>query len=760
MGEQSIFLNPNWRDRIPTAADAATDLDATFDRVHACVLGRSESGGSPGERLGAAAEEIARVLVVHGPEAVAPFSALCRHQLVEAAARDAELPDASAATLLGVLAYQQTQIVSDATRSEPASRDLLDTERRWLEALAVRTSALDRFDARRALVMAVAARTFELVPRFVRLRNTATVLVEKPDDPDTYLRLIATFPDTPLTWIELLYIARAYRQHAVGGGIVAVASTATWLHRAVRDRQWPAPPASHPPPPPLWTRPAVQRAIHLFAPRGSTPEPATRWSSIEYWGLHGLWGGSAIRIHSDGNVVAERGRPSRRYHAVMSTAGLAELDQVLAATNLSNIPSSSRPPVPDEIGFELALETADDRVVVRRWSGDAHAEFDPLRQWLTEAADAVIAAHAPSGSSALGDWKRPSQVVRSPRESALPHGGFVALKLADVLPLHEWLADPPSASPPSRRTRLRVFSHIAPAATPLKCMSFITDGLRDVGRDEMILTVPEAVLIGGAEDAPAEILSRIATDSERAPRLEPGALMALRRAPATVWQRVTGFAAERAHPMDDVDLPAGCLSVHALIGAETEAALSFGPLRVLARLGKAFRFYPTPSWSDPRRDPLAAPDEDTVLARVTTVHFPGVTVTRERSWLVVRIARSSQPRFAEELRPESIQAPLALLTSLHPHADGCLFWRPGQAVPEANTPPASAASRLAGCFVLFSPNRPTDGGQILEDGFVMSLSPASARRVGEALKRGLALELPATRPNASGLRLEWTGELA
>ena len=445
----------------------------------------------------------------------------------------------------------------------------------------------------------------------------------------------------------------------------------------------------------------------------------------------------------------------------MSSAGLAELDGLLGEVDLAAIADSIGSVVPDTMSFELALDTPRGRTVVRRWASDSHEGFNALREWLTLAAEAAIATHAPSGSRAPDAWLPPShesRAARVPEPAPMPRVG--GLTLGDVLPLSQWLTGSASPTTTAIGPQLRVFSHVVPAATPMRCVSLVTDGLRRLGRDELILTVPEQILTPDAEHVPATLLKLIAAGLEQGPRLGPGAIIKARTASLPGWSRVCGFALERAWPMDNVTLPPGCLSLHALVGQELAAVDRFGTLRVLARLGLANRFYPTPPWCDPARAPVGAPEESTILASVATAHFPGVTVTREAPWIVLRVARSTQPALAADVGSLDPAAPLALFTSLHLDADACLAWRSGQTAAEANTRGASPASRLAGCFVLFRPGQAVDGGNLLEDGFAVKLTRASAARLRAALVAGAPLDVRSTQPGVSGLRLEWTGELA
>jgi hypothetical protein len=516
---------------------------------------------------------------------------------------------------------------------------------------------------------------------------------------------------------------------------------------------WPEmPPAPWLPAQPV-DRAAVERALRIFAPPPAVPLANARWTSIEYWGLHGLWGGEAIRIHSDGTVLVERGlsRAPIRYQANMSAAGITELDWLLSDIVLAAIPPSRRVPVPDQMWFELALVTPSGVTIAGRWDNEPHEEFDELREWMTLAAKAVFATHAPTGRG-RNDWRPPSRTIGSPDPRAVAHPGVETTGRSTRTHYVEPPRPPTLSSHPPSIRRVR---HLIPAATPIRCASLITDGLERVGFDELMITVPEE-FGPDRDEAPLFLLKSIIAALETSPRLGPGAYIGAKTASLPGWSRVSGFALERPWPMDKVEMPARCLSLHALIGEELEAVRNFGPQRLLARLGLANRFFPTPPWCDPTRAPIAKADEPTILARTSSIHLPGVTVTRERPWFVLRIARSTHATLAQDLPTVDPADPFALLASLHESADASLAWTPGQAQAEANALRDSPGARLAGSFLLLDPGRPADGGGILEDGFAMSLTTRSARLIRNALRNGIDVDLPPAREDAVGLRLEWT----
>jgi hypothetical protein len=124
----------------------------------------------------------------------------------------------------------------------------------------------------------------------------------------------------------------------------------------------------------------------------------------------------------------------------------------------------------------------------------------------------------------------------------------------------------------------------------------------------------------------------------------------------------------------------------------------------------------------------------------------------EENRIELRVMRGAEPslRRLAELPPDAV---IALLPSLDPEADGLLCWEPGQAAPLGITPPDSEGALLAGCFVVFVPAQPDDGGLMLEDGYAVKLTAASWQAVRDALINGRDLDLPAR--GAMALRVVW-----
>lgn len=317
---------------------------------------------------------------------------------------------------------------------------------------------------------------------------------------------------------------------------------------------------------------------------------------------------------------------------------------------------------------------------------------------------------------------------------------------------------------------------VAHQAGPMPCWSFISRGLVARGQREIVLT-----------------LSAGPGDNPNAPPLEPLQYY------DTVWQLAgqgnlvaedgfTGFggagmlgamglAYGRAIAINGVAVPADALVALLLTGPEAELANAIGTTRVLTRLGRAYRYYPHPFWSDRARQSVVAPGEDSLLSSVAIARVPGALASLTEKMVAVRVPRAAVPILAS-LEQLPANAGLALMCGVDYQASGHFVWSPGQPGPEAihgslappglaapsgrgraSTGPDTTASRqrmsqMAGSFVMFVPEQQTDSGQLFEDGFAFMLSDPSWSRLRRALIKGGRASVGAA-PGGLSLAIEW-----
>lgn len=301
---------------------------------------------------------------------------------------------------------------------------------------------------------------------------------------------------------------------------------------------------------------------------------------------------------------------------------------------------------------------------------------------------------------------------------------------------------------------------VAHQTGPMRCWSFLSRGLVARGQREIVMTIS-----AGPDDNPD------------APPLEPLQYY------NSVWQLAgqgnlvaedgfTGFggpgmlgamglAYGRAIPVDGVAIPPDALVALLLTGPEAELANALGTTRVLTRLGRAYRYYPHPFWSDRGRPSVVSPNEDTLLASVAIARVPGALASLTQKMVTVRLPRAAASVLAS-LEQLPANAGLAVMCGIDYGATGHFVWSPGQPGPEAiqaSTGPDTTASpasmtRMAGGFVMFVPEQQSDSGQLFEDGFAFMLTDATWSRLRRAMIKGGRASVPAA-PGGMSLTLEW-----
>ena len=201
----------------------------------------------------------------------------------------------------------------------------------------------------------------------------------------------------------------------------------------------------------------------------------------------------------------------------------------------------------------------------------------------------------------------------------------------------------------------------------------------------------------------------------------------------------------RAQSFEGVPIDVPSLTALIVTCNEAEAAARFGLTRLMARLGRAERFYPTTPWADRQRPDLvgAKGNEGSVLAQGRVAALPAAHVRRERAEKIVLTLLPGAREALGALLERAPEGGFALLVTVDPAADSCLVWEPGQERTEGIAAPGSQGERVAGNFVLLlDGGGASDRGGLVEDGFVLSFTPANWRRVRDVLDGGRPLSLP------------------
>jgi len=290
----------------------------------------------------------------------------------------------------------------------------------------------------------------------------------------------------------------------------------------------------------------------------------------------------------------------------------------------------------------------------------------------------------------------------------------------------------------------------------VSCWSYVTRGLARLGQTELVLTLRRGLVeaIEQAPREPIEYLTMVVAAARQGRRMLAGSVSELRSPGFLGGAQLQGVLHWPAPPVPGAS-EAPRLQLVALTTEELLAMREVGPARVLGLLARSTRYWPYPPWIDRERAGVVdrAAAAASVLGRTARRRVPGLTVVREGESIVTQLDEAASAKWPSIAAALDERQPIALLADYAAPevADACLVWSPGQSGPEAVSAVPPSGERVAGGFLLLLPGQAQDGGQVVEDGFAVSLTAASRAALGEAWRRGGAARVA----GASGLSLDW-----
>lgn len=290
------------------------------------------------------------------------------------------------------------------------------------------------------------------------------------------------------------------------------------------------------------------------------------------------------------------------------------------------------------------------------------------------------------------------------------------------------------------------------------CWSYVTDGLRSHGQKEIIFTLrrDRGEKLEGYPHTPLDIFGVIYELTQQGRIVDVGDISEFR----TDFLGYPALAYSPPQILAGVDVPFPVLIAIALTGEELQAVKAFGLTRVMARLGKAYRYYPCPPWTDRTRSSLSFKEtlEKSILTRTNPIKGLGIRVCLMGDRLFLRLLPGTGKPLSDLLGQYPSNAgnvAITLWTELDPAANACLVWEPPQAEPFVIVPPGSDSSRRSGCFITFIPGLAEDGGRLGEDGFFMTLTEPSWLAILEAISLEKTITIPTTDGKCLALIIEW-----
>jgi Smad anchor for receptor activation-like, C-terminal len=288
------------------------------------------------------------------------------------------------------------------------------------------------------------------------------------------------------------------------------------------------------------------------------------------------------------------------------------------------------------------------------------------------------------------------------------------------------------------------------------CWTYITKGLMSHQQKELIFSLrrnPDEKMTDFPR-APLEFFTNVYRLAEQGQLVDVGDITEMASANFLGYSGLLYILPEVSQNIDGL---APALAAIMLTEEELIAVKEFGPMRVMARLGYAYRHYPCPTWSDRKRSSLtfAKSMHESVLAKVPHLWMRGITVWMDNNLITLRLLPQTGELLHHQLSQMPLNTPLALLSNFDLASHGCLVWETGQSQPSAITPSDEGGSRFCGCFILFVPGQSQDDGKLIEDGFGVMLTNTSWAAIKNAIALGQPVSIPAAQTGMS-FQLEWT----
>jgi len=306
---------------------------------------------------------------------------------------------------------------------------------------------------------------------------------------------------------------------------------------------------------------------------------------------------------------------------------------------------------------------------------------------------------------------------------------------------------------------VKVFAH---RIEQVRCWTYATAGLSALGAPEVLLSLKQEA--GEADGAfPRRLLGffRIAYELAEQKRLVEGSAVMLSDkdaplVPGSSFRAVLFTAPQR---LKGIPIAAPYLTAILVTLEEAEAMKEYGLARILGRLGRSVRHFPTPPWADRRRaSVVAANEKESILGGVRRLGvrsarvweeggtndvgpgaFAEARVTSAQTRVVLELEPGAPSFLAPRLAKLPASAPFALLTMPDANGTAALVWQPG----DVRSPSAITKERyvhsIGGNFVLFTPSTQKQGAGVVEDGFAVALHEAEFQGLKQALAEGKPL---------------------
>jgi hypothetical protein len=278
------------------------------------------------------------------------------------------------------------------------------------------------------------------------------------------------------------------------------------------------------------------------------------------------------------------------------------------------------------------------------------------------------------------------------------------------------------------------------SALPL--WTLITNGLSAFGQREVVFTIVRRGATARAfPDGVVGYIPALKHFASQGRLVDDGGLSGYRAPGPFGLGSFVGVAFMNAPAIPGMSLPEAALAGIFLTEGELSMASTCSVRRVLHRLGKAARYFPTPHWSDPSRQSVYTVEDaaKSLLCKLERETVPHAAATIRGDVMHLTLPSSFATTLADRIEGRVVSA---ILPTLEPGVSAALVWSPGQTEPEAICADGPAPTAIAGTFVALIPNDAEDDVvRFMEDGCVVVLSTQSAQRLVASLRTATAVEL-------------------
>lgn len=315
--------------------------------------------------------------------------------------------------------------------------------------------------------------------------------------------------------------------------------------------------------------------------------------------------------------------------------------------------------------------------------------------------------------------------------------------------------------------KVKIYQHtLKLTARKPEAWSFVTEGLKKAGQQEMVLTVLKRS--GEANDAypklPVQLFTQIGQLAKDNKIVSEGGYTEFKNQ-GFLAPQFKGLLYTPVSSAQGVPLPEDCIAVVPVTEDEMTVYQSAGPSRVMARLGRDARFFPFPSWCDRDRASSFTPaeitemQEDPVFKSAKAQTF-NLTAMQDNDKLSLRLTQKTSAMLLDLLNQLPTDTALRLALGVDPRADSLLVWES-----KANNnrsmiaPEGSPYHKIGITFIALLPGLKQNEILTGTDGCALMITADDFARFKKALENKDKFALPMIKGSAlKDFEVDWTKE--